>query len=137
MKEQIFYYSTNTSVETVYSIRRRREELLNNLVQKWDKANEVVSQNWDSLYKNALLLEGQTEHLGFSVETQEEDYYAPQRIWITFSTKKGSISIEFHRREKVKKILSRNGCIKIWDIKQLLKIKNEWSFVERALSILL
>lgn len=129
----MLYYSTNNSIKTVYKIRQERQAKIDTCKKEWDKMDKVVSENWEQLLHNAILLEGQTAHLGFGIQVVEADYWAPYRVWIWFYTPKGLVDIEFHERQLLKKI---NGVR--WDAKDKgLHFSNEMSFAKRALEILL
>lgn len=131
--ENIFYYSTNQSLTNVIKIKQERQSKLRNILKEWENIDEVVLSQWENLYHNAILLEGQTSHLGFYIQVVEADYYAPQRVWIHFHTPKKTIAIEFHKTQLLKKI---NG-VKINDIRKILRFTNEMSFVKRAIEILM
>lgn len=132
-KQQQLYYSTNENLQTVYKIRQERKEKLSSIRKEWDEIDGIVAENWQRLYNNALLLEGQTRHLGFSLMVVEEDYYAPQRVWIYFHTPEKLIEIEFHQQQWLKKI----NDAKINDTRRILNFSNEMNFVKRAIAILL
>lgn len=129
----MFYYSTNKSLKTVYKIRQERQAKIDYIEKEWKKMDKVVSQNWEQLIHNAILLEGQTAHLGFNIQIVEADYWAPDRVWIYFNTPKGIVDIEFHEKQLLKKIKGVK-----WDcIGGILQFTNEMSFAKRALEILL
>lgn len=131
----LLYYSTDPTIKTVCTIKQERQEKLNSLLKEWEEMNGIVAIKWQQLYHNALLLEGQTKHLGFDIMVEEADAYAPQRIWVYFQAPGGiTIYIEFHELEGLKRIQG----IKISYKRAILGFaNNEMSFAKRALNILL
>jgi hypothetical protein len=75
-------------------------------MNEWKELSQFVKENWDYLYFNAQLLEGETESLGVTIGCVEADYYAPERIWVHFANKKDpcgkKMHVELHQEIGVK-----------------------------------
>lgn len=102
----MLYYSTNKALRTIESIREDNRKKYIRQMNEWNELSQVVLDNWDELFFNACLISGQTESLGIEVHPVDEDYYAPERIWVYFKhPQKGYIhSVELHRSVGVKYI---------------------------------
>lgn len=133
MGNTFFYYSSNPNLTTIYKIRQERKEKLNSIRKEWDEADDTIAKYWEKLYNNALLLEGQTSHLGFDVKVFEADDYTPERVWIYFHTPEKLVEIELHETQLLKKI----NETKVDDTRGILNFTNEMNFVKRAIAILL
>lgn len=101
----MLYYSTNKTLQTVCSIREARKAKYLAQLEEWAELSQFVYDNWDDIYFNACLLDGQTASLGVEVHPVAEDYYAPERIWVHFLVgDKVAHSVELHRDRGVKYI---------------------------------
>lgn len=104
----MLYYSTNKALKTICKIREENRKKYTRQMNEWNELSQIVLENWDDIYLNAQFIEGETDNLGIAVGCVEADYYAPERIYVRFTTKEDPYGlkhwVELHQSVGVKYI---------------------------------
>lgn len=101
----MLYYSTNSSIKTVVSLRNKALALENEVYRLLGEVEELYFNNKKELHSMwRAIQEYGTAGLGFKLWICEADYWATERLWGEINTPKGKIVFELHWEDGLKEI---------------------------------